>query len=260
MNVVILLTLLAQSPAAAPPPAAEPFKIVDNSFLVEEAFNQEPRIVQNIVNWSRQNDAWLLTYTQEWPVPGVRHQLSYTLPFDSSGVGDLLVNYRLQVYEEGPGRPAFAPRLSAILPSGRGPSSPGIQTNLPFSKQRGDWYFHGNAGITWLRSPEHVWLETPAVAGSAIYRAAPMVNLMLESVLSFDQRVTATPRTGSQEGPLVTRERTGTFTISPGIRGGWNLDPETQIIIGLAIPVSWSEGTTSAGVFGYFSYELPFKR
>ena len=247
MYPLIAFALLAQSAGAAP----EPFKIVDNSFLVEEAFNQEPRIVQNIVNWSRQNGDWLLTYTQEWPVPGVRHQLSYTIPVTASGLGDAYVNYRLQVLEEGPGRPAFAPRISAIVPTGRGPSSPGLQTNLPFSKQHDDWYFHWNAGLTWQRSPEHLSLVTPAIAGSAIYQAAPMVNLMLESVLSFDERVADAPLRG---------ERSRTFTLSPGVRGGWNLDPNTQIIIGAAIPVSWNSGKASAGVFGYFSYELPFKR
>ena len=115
MQVLILAALLAQTPSAAP--AQEPFKIADNSFLVEEAFNQEARIVQNIVSWSRQNGDWLLTYTQEWPAPGLRHQLSYTIPFAASGIGDAYLNYRIQVLEEGPGRPAFAPRFSVIVPT-----------------------------------------------------------------------------------------------------------------------------------------------
>jgi hypothetical protein len=255
---LILVALLAQAPSATP--AQEPFKIVDNSFLVEEAFNQEPHIVQNIVNWSRQNGDWLLTYTQEWPAPGVRHQLSYTIPFDASGIGDAYLNYRLQVSEEGPGRPAFSPRISAIVPTGRGPSSPGVQTNLPFSKQRGDWYFHWNGGLTWVRAPERVSLVTPALAGSAIYRLRPMVHAMLESVLSFDQRVVSQAPSPPAGVATVSRERGRTLTVSPGVRGGWNLDPETQIIVGAAVPVSWTDGKASAGVFGYFSYELPFRR
>jgi hypothetical protein len=257
---LVLITLLAQTPAAAPPPPQEPFRILDNSFLVEEAFNQEARIFQNIVNWSRQNGDWLLTYTQEWPAPGVRHQLSYTVPFTSSGIGDALLNYRLQVLEEGPGRPAFSPRVSAIVPTGRRPSSPGLQTNLPFSKQHGDWYFHWNGGVTWVRAPEHVSLVTPALAGSAIYRLKPMVNVMLESVLSFDQRVAAATPSSTANPSGVGRDRGHTFTLSPGVRGGWNLDAETQIVVGAAVPVSWTDGKASAGIFGYFSYELPFKR
>jgi hypothetical protein len=255
---LLFAALLAQSPGGATP--VEPFKIIDNSFLVEEAFNQDPGIVQNIVNWSRQNGDWLLTYTQEWPVPGVRHQLSYTVPFSASGIGDAFLNYRLQVWEEGRGRPAFAPRLSAIVPTGRGPSSPGVQTNLPFSKQRGNWYLHWNAGVTWQRAPERLSLVAPAFAGSAIYRLEPMVNVMIESVLSFDQRVGTSPQPSPAGAEVFTTARSHTFTLSPGVRGGWNLDPDTQIILGAAIPVSWTDGKASAGVFGYFSYELPFKR
>src|SRR5262245_38458553 len=118
---VLLFIVLSAMTAGAQPQqspsdsSAAPFQITDNSFLVEEAFNQEPRIFQNILNWSRQEGEWFLSFTQEWPVPGKRHQLSYTVPFDGlregDGMGDSLVNYRLQVLEEGPGRPAFAPRL-----------------------------------------------------------------------------------------------------------------------------------------------------
>jgi hypothetical protein len=80
-----------------------------------------------------------------------------------------------------------------------------------------------------------------------------MLNLMLESVLVLAE---------SEVAPGVTREteRTATFTLSPGVRGGWNLTDDKQIVIGAALPITWSEGTTSAGVFGYFSYELPFKK
>ena len=153
--VTLLLLLLSATATRAqtqPPasPTAEPFQITDNSFLMEEAFNQEPRIFQNIVNWSHQDGEWFLSFTQEWPVPGVRHQLSYSIPFNAlregAGIGDSLLNYRLQVLEERPGRPAFAPRLSLIVPTARIDRSSGVQVNLPFSKQRNDFYFHWNAG------------------------------------------------------------------------------------------------------------------
>src|SRR5262245_52035692 len=69
-------------PAAPEPQEAKPvpFQILDNSFFVEEAFNQEPRIFQNIVGATWQEGGnWQMTFTQEWPAPGKRHQLSYTL-------------------------------------------------------------------------------------------------------------------------------------------------------------------------------------
>jgi DtxR family transcriptional regulator, Mn-dependent transcriptional regulator len=246
----------AQSPQPAPSPSAEPFQIVDNSFLVEEAFNQEPRIFQNIVSWLHQDGEWFLAFTQEWPAPGLRHQLSYTVPFnalrDGDGMGDSLLNYRMQVLEEGPGRPAFAPRVSLIVPTARIARSSGMQINLPFSKQRNDFYFHWNGGFTWQHRADRPNLVSPSFAASAIYRTAPMLNVMLESVLVLLE---------TEVAPGVTRQtdRSASFTLSPGVRGGWNLTEEKQIIIGAAVPITWSEGSTSAGIFGYFSYELPFK-
>jgi hypothetical protein len=77
--------------------------IQDNSFLVEEAYNQEAGVVQHIVNaaYDRDIHGSFLTFTQEWPVFDETNQLSFTVPFsfagqpsDSSGVGDVFLNYR----------------------------------------------------------------------------------------------------------------------------------------------------------------------
>ena len=98
------------------------------------------------------------------------------------GFGDALINYRYQAMMEGPGRPAFSPRVSVVLPFGNvprglGDGSAGLQFNLPFSKQTGDWYWHWNAGLTWLPQAEldlepgrQENLSSPFLAGSAIYR------------------------------------------------------------------------------------------
>jgi hypothetical protein len=254
---LLLALLVAQDPASSTAPSQpKPFGIVDNSFLVEEAFNQEPKIFQNIFGFTRLQGNWGFTFTQEWPAPGTRHQLSYTIPINSagtaSGLGSVLINYRLQVLEEGPGRPAFSPRVSAVLPTGAddfGGDSAGVQVNLPFSKQQGDFYFHWNGGFTLVRN-DKLDFFSPSFAGSTIYRLEDMCNLMLESVLSYVDTEIAPDRT----------RRIRQFTLSPGIRGGWNLGPDTQIIIGAAIPVLWTDRKTYAGVFGYFSYELPFKK
>ena len=53
----------------------------------------------------------------------MKHQLSYTATLvnvaEETGVGDTLVNYRYQLLEEGPGRPAMSPRVSLAHPFGR---------------------------------------------------------------------------------------------------------------------------------------------
>ena len=47
-------------------------RIEDNSFLIEEAYNQDPGVIQHISNflYLKQN-TWIYTFTDEWPVPGM---------------------------------------------------------------------------------------------------------------------------------------------------------------------------------------------
>ena len=160
---VFVLALITSAGAQAPASrsAPEPFAITDNSFFVEEAFNQEPRVFQNIGGGLFGEDNWAVTFTQEWPAPSMKHQLSYTVSVlnvdDETGVGDALLNYRYQLLEEGPGRPAISPRVSLIVPvgdeqRGLGQGAWGVQFNLPVSKQVGEFYLHGNAGVSWLPS------------------------------------------------------------------------------------------------------------
>jgi DtxR family Mn-dependent transcriptional regulator len=262
----ILIALALTGTAAAQTPSSSssdrPFEITDNSFLVEEAFNQEAGIFQNIFGALFIGDGWAAGITQEWPLGGQTHQLSYTLQWldggTTVGFGDALVNYRYQAMVEGPGRPAFSPRISLVLPFGSvprglGDGSAGLQINMPFSKQTGDWYWHWNAGFTWLPQANiddmrEENLASPFLAGSAIYRLRPMFNLMLESVLLSEELI----RDAGTERETV-------FTLAPGARGGWNLG-DSQIILGLTIPVTWGGGDSETGVFLYASYELPFKR
>ena len=96
--------LAEEKPRESPPP------IQDNSFLMEEAYNQEEGVVQHINGFQRMRGGeWLATFTQEWPVPKQTHQLSYTIPYqriagDSaarSGLGDIGLNYRYQLAGSG---------------------------------------------------------------------------------------------------------------------------------------------------------------
>ena len=97
----------ASSAAGAARPQAEPFEITDNSFLVEEAFNQEAGVFQNIFGAVRDRTATgPSTFTQEWPAPAQTHQLSYTHRRSSTaargvGFGDTLLNYRYQALRKG---------------------------------------------------------------------------------------------------------------------------------------------------------------
>jgi hypothetical protein len=216
-----------------------------------------------------QDSGWGVAFTQEWPAPDMRHQLSFTIPFSGvdgqDGIGDIALNYRYQLLEEGPGQPAMAPRLSLLVPSGDqsrglGVSGWGLQVNLPVSKQFRDFYFHGNAGFSWrpkaesdifpsasLIRPPDVTLFSPLVGGSAIYRLRPMLNLMMESVFLWQDDVVAPGQSRRDLSSLV----------SPGLRGGWNRGDQ-QFIVGAAVPIVWSNDVTDVGIFTYFSFEGPF--
>jgi len=70
--------------------------IQDNSFLIEESYNQDFGVVQHINNFQRlwQSKSWVYSFTQEWPVDiAPKNQLSYTVvathsgDFPSSGAG-----------------------------------------------------------------------------------------------------------------------------------------------------------------------------
>jgi hypothetical protein len=247
--------LLSEQAARAQPP---PFGIIDNSFLVEEAFNQDMGTFQNILSWTRgQSGDWEASFTQEWPALVTRHQLSYSVPLSGGAgarthVGSVQVNYRYQVVNEGLGNPAFAPRVSLILPTGSrddGSDRPGFQVNLPISKQQGRLYLHANAGLTWrhavtIDANRTATLTSPQIAASVVWNARQLFNVLVETVLSFDDNGV---------------DRTATLTLSPGFRAGWNVGEDRQIVVGAAVPTTVNAEETSVGVLGYLSYELPFR-
>ncbi|HWA15017.1 MAG TPA: transporter, partial [Gemmatimonadales bacterium] len=179
---LVFLGLLLPAPLVAQHP--EP-AVADNSFLIEEAYNQEPGVVQHInamaASGPDRKDLFY-TFTQEWPFLSQKHQLSYTVPVtrldgQSAGIGDLLLNYRLQL-GAGEARWAFSPRLSAVLPTGKvdrglGDGTLGVQANLPFSYQvTSDVVTHWNAGLTLLPSA-----KGPKVGGDREHAAVVNYNI-----------------------------------------------------------------------------------
>jgi hypothetical protein len=210
---------------ALPTHAAEPLPIQDNSFLIEEAYNQEAGVVQHIFTFLRSRDgAYVSTFTQEWPVRGLNHQLSYTLPAQRDG-GDALLNYRYQLAGDGNARLAVAPRLSLMK---RRNGGYGFDANLPVSVAVNDRFVtHWNAGATKI---DHTM--TWSAGGSAIVAPLPKVHLMLEA--RYDGKV---------------------MTVSPGVRWAHDVG-KLQIVPGIAMPIGSDH---SRAVFAYLSLEHPFR-
>ena len=247
--------------------------ISDNSFLIEEAYNQEAGVIQHIFNAIYVHDpsrhGWMFSFTQEWPVPAQEHQFSYNIPsshiWDSgelqSGIGDILLNYRYQALEEGERQPAFAPRFSLILPTGdrrrgTGNGVVGYQWNLPFSKKVAPRLaLHANLGLTYLphvRSPLSDGQLSPKrslvsynLGGSAIFAILPRLHAMLEWVGNFEHSI-------NDAGGAVHAFKP---VISPGLRTAVVNEEDLQIVLGAAAPIGLNRNADRYGAFFYFSIE-----
>lgn len=245
--------------------------IEDNSFLVEEAYNQEYGVVQHINTFTRFADSndWVYTLTEEWPAPGQRHQLSYTLarqhagamPRSGSGIGDVLFNYRYQMIGSGETRMAFSPRLTMIFPAGdatlaRGSGGFGLQTNLPVSLALAPRLVtHWNAGATFIPRAQDIAGDHALAAGynlgqSFVWLVHPRVNLMLETVYAANQLVIGRDRTAWARSMYV----------SPSVRWAYNFKNGLQIVPGVGVPLGVSVSQGEKAVLLYLSFEHPFRR
>ncbi len=259
----VLSVLLPQGTRAQD--AGPPAPIEDNSFLIEEAYNQERAVVQHIssLSWSRGSHSWTYSFTQEWPLGGQRHQLSYTLPVVHTGgtrIGDVAVNYRYQLAgTDGP--VALAPRVSVLTPtgsaaSGTGAGGVGVQVNVPVSASVTSWLVaHGNAGVTVTPSGadaagDRATTTAVNLGASAIWRPFPTFNVMLEVTWTHAQLVA---------GPGSTTGLQQIF-ISPGVRWAHNFRSGLQIVPGLAFPIAVGPDRGENLVFAYLSFEHPFRK
>jgi hypothetical protein len=262
VRTTILLGLLALLTAYRSPLTAT--QIQDNSFLIEEAYNQERGVVQHISTFARPTDgnAWSYSFTQEWPLGGIQHQLSYTLPVqndpDGTGLGDVALNYRYQLLGSPDAPLVFAPRLSLLLPTGnheqgRGTGGVGFQANLPLSLVMSPALVtHWNAGATITPSAKNLGGGDGAttasfnLGGSAIWLLHPAVNLMLEAVWL-----------NTESAGIDGTEREEALLFNPGLRGALNL-ANLQIVPGIAYTFDVSSGSGEDALFVYLSFEHPF--
>jgi len=221
-------TLAAQSP-----------RIEDNSFLVEEAYNQEAGVVQHIGTWQRSlvTSSWSFSFTQEWPLRSQLHQFSYTLLAGSTpggaGFGGLGLNYRYQLRRAND-RLAISPRLSLLIPAHR--DRVGTQVALPLSARLVPAIVaHANVGMTaTVRETTRYNL-----GGSVVWLARPTFNVLCELTWADESGGTA-------------------VLLNPGIRWAYNFASGLQIVPGLAFPVGLGPSRGSRAIFLYLSFEHPF--
>jgi hypothetical protein len=244
--------------------AEEAKNIQDNSFLIEEAYNQEPGVVQHIqmFQYYQKSYDWFYTFTQEWPVPNQTNQFSYVIPVtrlyqdDATGLGDVMLNYRYQAVLND--TLALAPRLTLILPTGDykkglGTGTVGYQMNIPLSIQLSDKFVsHWNFGMTYTPHAKDTTGEKSNLlgynyGGSIIYLATENFNLMLEAA-----------GTSTETHPDIGLSSTSsTFFINPGIRFAINFRSGLQIVPGLSMPIGIGPSGGEYGALVYLSFEHP---
>lgn len=245
---------------AAAPQRLSAQKLEDNSFLIEEAYNQPTRVVQHISTAELHHGATAFSFTQEWPLGGQQHQLSYSLFLDvddGSALGDALVNYRLQALGEEGATLWAAPRISAILPVGDGDKLGGnggwgVDLALPVSWEvTSRLSLHGNAGATMRPhaengAGEHAFTLEPYLGGSAIFFVTPKFNLLAETIWRRGEQVVAEDLSQGSWDQLVTL----------GARLGIDLPHGVQVVPGAAWMPALGDVPTRS--FVYLSIEHGF--
>lgn len=204
----------------------------DNSFLIEEAYNQDPGVVQHLGVFALgDDDSWELVLAEEWPLGSMRHQISYDIPIVDRDLGDISVNYRYQLIGDADSDLAIAPRVSVILPTGDD-SEAGLALGVPISRVLAPRLAtHTNLNAAWQDGMEF------SIGQSLVYAVSPRIQAMLEAAY-----------TNPDEGDAD-------LVIAPGVRWAYDRPSGLQIVPGVAVVLGDEDA-----VLLYLSFEHPFRR
>jgi hypothetical protein len=215
-------------------------QIRDNSFLVEEAYNQDRDVVQHIgVFTSSRDGRWVFNATDEWPMGGLRDQVSAGLTLFDEGLGveygALALNYRRQMIGHPDASAVFSPRVTLIAELGAGAGTGlAMQANLPLTVVlSGAFVSHWNLGATIGLGP-----ALGNAGGSVVWLATPWMNFLVEGLYLG--------AAGAAPG----------YVVSPGVRWAANLG-SVQVVPGVAFPISLTDAEEDLVLF-YLSIEHPF--
>jgi len=263
MKIALLFALLIiAAPVIRAQTSSSSQPISDNSFLIEEAYNQEKGVIQYINTFSRtQSGDFAYTFTNEYPVGGQRHQLSYTVQFLRTdrrlGLGDTFINYRYQLHGmKKEDKVAISPRATLILPTGNyrhaeGTGALGYQFNLPVSVIHSKLIVtHWNAGVTLIphaKDPlgEKADLTAYNLGQSTVFLIKPNFNFLVETFWTRSDTIVGPHHTTPSYALL----------INPGIRWAYNYKNGLQIVPGIAAPIGAGPSYHQRSIYLYLSFE-----
>lgn len=246
----------------------------DNSFLVNEAYNQDPDQVQHVLTGWRfpGNSLWVFTFDDQWPIAGEKHQMDLFVPYgaqgapDPHGFGDAQIGYQYQAKLQGEGSTfSMAPGVKLSLPTGSwtrglGLGGPGLLVGLPISRRLSQHFeVHFNLGASWFPSAKTLGrdgttlrgsLATLSEGASLVVHVTPRCNLSLEAV-------------GGQAQVLLEGGRKGwgnQALLSPGIAYAFNFKGGAQLVLGASVPFGLNRQSPNNSVFLYVSLEHNFRK
>lgn len=249
---------------------AQPSRISDNSFLIEEAYNQERGVVQHIVlldkDWSTKDLG--LSFAQEWPLGGQKWQGAYAVNADREFGGFVLeAQIRRQLFLNE--NIALAPNIFGSLPTGNaepvteyedgGRFGVGFPISIAASSRT---TFHLNLSVEYFRmvqnslfgasESDYVPYGTysaiaPHLGVSAVQMLAPTMDVMLEFVYDTEWL----------EEPRFRDEQSAAF-LSPGFRHAWNFSSGAQMVGGFGLPIGLTDDVPEVSGLFYLSFEHSF--
>ena len=257
------LVLFLASILCAAAPALNPLRIEDNSFLLEEAYNQERGELQLIqgLQHNPRSRRWDYTLTTEIPITDERHQFSFDLPLihetGALDVGDVSLNYRYGVLQ---GERVFlAPRLTVNLPTGdsatgAGAGGFGYEAAIAATVLLGELFaVHGNVSYTWV--PRAKVAPSPSVSTRSYGYGVSLVGLLTRWMNAFVELAGAELENAAPGGGTSARHQ---LLLNPGVRFALNVDPEFQIVPGVSVPIGIGPSSGETSIFTYLSMERKF--
>lgn len=257
----------------------------DNSFLFDEAINQEKGIMQYVSSLYFDNvngGNLIFGFTNEIPLVGERHQLNYTINYHldrltpanghTNGFGDLSIGYHYKASGKRNWIMAI-PGISLIIPTGnaqegRGIGGMGARAGISFTKRLSHkWVTHYTLGYTFIAQADRYSypmggqpvlayeknLQYAGVGGGVTWYVSRKKVLFAELISNFITDIRG-------DGSLLRRNLA---TINPGFRFAIDAN-NIQIVPGISTPIVLADGAFSRlGIFFYLSIEteyLPFTR
>lgn len=251
--IAILSLILAGTVHAAP--------IEDNSFMIEEAHNQEEGVIQHILYYEGHEDsAANATFTEEVPLGSQTHQGSIAIPYeelpnpsDEKGIGDVELGYRYQLIKTE--NLAMAPKIGLVLPTGDykdglGTGATGINFLIPVSIKISDKYVsHLNVGYGFTPDAKNEVSDKAdiheAIFGtSLIYLHSDILNFMAEFYGEYGEEVISDD---VSEGGTE-------LWFNPGLRYAFNMEGG-QLVVGAAYMNGVGPTAGETGYSLYLSFE-----